>query len=31
VSDPAAEQENEASSNQVLLEENQEKLREIFS
>jgi hypothetical protein len=31
VSDPAAEQENEASSNQVLLEENQAKLREIFS
>jgi hypothetical protein len=31
VSDPAAEQEDEASSNQVLFEENQEKLRKVFS
>jgi chromosome segregation ATPase len=31
VSDPAAEQEDEASSNQVLSEENQAKLREVFS
>jgi predicted RNase H-like nuclease (RuvC/YqgF family) len=31
VSDPAAEQENEVSSNQVLSEGNQAKLREVFS
>jgi chromosome segregation ATPase len=31
VSDPAAEKEDEVSSNQVLLEENQEKLKEVFS
>jgi hypothetical protein len=31
VSDPAAEQKDEASSNQVLSEENQAKLREVFS
>jgi chromosome segregation ATPase len=31
VSDPATEQEDEASSNQVLSEENQAKLREVFS
>jgi chromosome segregation ATPase len=31
VSDPAAEQEDEASSNQVLSKENQAKLREVFS
>jgi hypothetical protein len=31
VSDPATEQEDEASSNQVLSEGNQAKLREVFS
>jgi hypothetical protein len=31
VSDPAAEKEDEASSNQVLSEENQAKLKEVFS
>jgi hypothetical protein len=31
VSDPATEQEDEASSNQVLSERNQAKLREVFS
>jgi Ca2+-binding EF-hand superfamily protein len=31
VSDPAAEQEDEAPSNQVLSEENQAELREVFS
>jgi hypothetical protein len=31
VSDPAAEQKDEASSNQVLSEKNQAKLREVFS
>jgi chromosome segregation ATPase len=31
MSDPAAEKEDEASSNQVLSEENQAKLREVFS